>query len=1211
MTPEQSRAVRAGDCSVALSAGAGCGKTFVLTERFLSGLEACLAEAPDGDPQADVLSRLVAITFTDKAAREMRDRIRRACQGRLLAAPDDGAAARWQAVLRDLDAARVSTFHSFCAAFLRAHAVEAGLDPRFATIDAIQAATLASALVGDHLRRHLIDQRPEATDLVVRFGLEPTASLLSAALAARDKFDFAAWAARSPDEVLDAWEDFHRRVLVPAAVSAFLRRPPLAELLVLLRDHPPASPKMRQRRDDLVDIVDRLSRRFPLPIPRPPASKNTAPDPQVTAVELEALREGAMVKNRTKLDWPDPEDYDRVKTVMEEVRKAIDGLLPVLTFDKQSARPAAECGLRLAAAAVELGAAYQEHKQREGLLDFDDLIAHTRRLLCGPGSEPLCRRVADAIQLLLVDESQDTDPGQVELLEALCGDQLAGGKLFVVGDFKQSIYRFRGADPAVFRDLRLRIPPAGRLPLTRNFRSQPAIINFVNALFAREFGEDYEPLVPSRRQLVPEPAVEFLWATADSSTADAEGAAPGDGAASEDDEAPAGDPPGGRKQSAADLRQCEARWIARRLRALLDTGEKIVCDRPSDDPSRPPAPRALRPGDVAILFRSLSDVALYEAALREHGLDYYLVGGKAFYAQQEVFDLLNLLRAIDSPLDEVALAGALRSPFFALSDEAFYWLVTKGGGLAAGLFAADLPPELSECDRQRAEFAAATLRDLRRQKDRHPVAALVQLALARTGYDAALLAEFLGERKLANLRKLVDQARSLDRTGLFSLSDFITQLAEFVANEPDEPLAATHPEGTDVVRLMTIHQAKGLEFPLVVVPDLERRPPGNHRRFAFRPDLGPLVKLKEDDDGTPINLCGFDLYARFEALEDDEEAIRLLYVAATRAADYLILSSGVEKADRAKSVWRRLLARCFDLATGEPRERPAGGLPRVRVTAAVPPWQGPSVRGPRRDVAEAILSVRDAAAAGRVTIARHVGPLPADNGARRQYSFSRLSGGLRKSLPPPDDVLDRPAAVVDPLQLGTLVHECLAALPLGRAADVLQQVAPLVHARAVRRGIDAPAERAEAAALVERFLASPRAADLSAARQVHRELEFLLAWPPGGPPAGGEYFQGFVDCLYQDSRGAWHVVDFKTNQVAAATLDAVAAAYEMQMLVYGLAAERALGVAPASMTLHFLRTGAEVPFMLDDAARRRAVELVNLARAELVAPGEAARSAAG
>ena len=230
------------------------------------------------------------------------------------------------------------------------------------------------------------------------------------------------------------------------------------------------------------------------------------------------------------------------------------------------------------------------------------------------------------------------------------------------------------------------MPTQGRLPLTRNFRSQPAILHFVNALFDTVLGPGYEPLVPDREQVGPQPAIEFLWAPA------MEG---------EDDDA---------RQSVSALRQREADWIApaaarsstARSRSSTRSEAMVVSDG-----------RPVAPGDIAILFRALSDLQYYEAALRRYQLEYYVVGGHAFYAQQEVFDVLNLLRTLASPADEVSLAGVLRSPIFSLADETLFWLSRHPDGLAAGLLQERLPQELDDDQRRRATFAAATITELR------------------------------------------------------------------------------------------------------------------------------------------------------------------------------------------------------------------------------------------------------------------------------------------------------------------------------------------------------------------------------------------------------------------------------------------------------------------------------------------------------------------
>ncbi len=224
------------------------------------------------------------------------------------------------------------------------------------------------------------------------------------------------------------------------------------------------------------------------------------------------------------------------------------------------------------------------------------------------------------------------------------------------------------------------------------------MLEFVNALFCDDLGPDYEPLRPHRPQVGPTPAVEFLWAIPQPA-AEHEGAT----GARADALAAVSDSRQGDMSPSERTRRREADWIARRIRAMLDVGEKIVWDNESARQARP-AVRAVRPGDIAVLFRALTNVEYYEEALRRYDIPYYLVGGQAFYAQQEIYDLLNLLRAIDSPCDEVSLVGVLRSPMFGLLDESLLWLAGHPEGLAGGLFAAELPDGLAPPQRRRGRM---------------------------------------------------------------------------------------------------------------------------------------------------------------------------------------------------------------------------------------------------------------------------------------------------------------------------------------------------------------------------------------------------------------------------------------------------------------------------------------------------------------------------
>ncbi|MCG8585478.1 MAG: PD-(D/E)XK nuclease family protein, partial [Pirellulales bacterium] len=634
-------------------------------------------------------------------------------------------------------------------------------------------------------------------------------------------------------------------------------------------------------------------------------------------------------------------------------------------------------------------------------------------------------------------------------------------------------------------------------------------------------------------------------------------------------------------------RKREADWIARRIRQMLEDEEALVVDEHNGQP------RPVRQGDVTILFRALSDVQVYEEALSKRGIDYYLVGGHAFYAQQEIFDLVNLFRVLASACDDVALAGVLRSPMFSLKDETLFWLCRgqEDDGLAYGLFAAEPPSELDEEQRDRVHFARDTLTHLRSIKDRVPIAELLREMLRLTAYDAILLGEYLGERKLANVHKILDQARAMDRAGFFTVDDFAEQLSEFVASQPREPLAATQPEASDVVRLMTIHQAKGLEFPVVFVPDLDRRSHAASSGVAFEDELGPVVRLPADEGSQPIG--AYDLWRVAHDEAERRESDRLFYVATTRAADYLVLSSSVFNLEEPSGRWLKMLADRFDLENGSLKsELPPGyNLPKVRVTREAPATTTPAEKTSKRaPVAEALQALARSDASEDASIAMRTRPIAPDAGARIEYSFSRLSGAFSRDEQTTSDSLETPAWVPDSAaQLGTLVHNVLANVDFGSAADV----ANIVEREAARSAIDAGDIVQEAHELCQRLLSAPLATQISRAKQLKREVEFLLRWPPNSSGECDRIVRGYIDCIYQDAEDMWHVVDYKTNRTAAKDVSLTAEHYRMQMGVYALAVEQSLGKPPASLTLYFLRPQIAFEIDWDDAARRNTIEIVN------------------
>ena len=501
--------------------------------------------------------------------------------------------------------------------------------------------------------------------------------------------------------------------------------------------------------------------------------------------------------------------------------------------------------------------------------------------------------------------------------------------------------------------------------------------------------------------------------------------------------------------------------------------------------------------------------------------------------------------------------------------------VESHGSLNAGLMAQSPPTQLGPGERAKLHRAASTLTDLRSRKDQLLVSELLLEAIERTALDATLLGEFLGQRKVANIDKLVEQARAIDRTSPGDLNGFITQLSEFVVSTPKEPLAATSAEG-NVIRIMTIHNAKGLEFPVVVVPDLNRKNRSIDIRPEFDRELGPLVPNQGE------GCVGFDLYAARE--KEQEELKRLLYVACTRAADYLVLSSSINDLDKPTSEWLKFIGNRFDLRSGRCRaDLPEGfAVPEVRVTDEEPrPERMPVGNTRGADLCKLIEKTHQLAKSGQGMVPDSVVAIPADTNARRRFSFSRLSGELAgKSLVTESaDSYEAESRVGSPVLdsrgFGTLIHAVLERIKFGGEYDVAglcEFLAPL-H-------VEQHAEEASASAceMVSQFLASERAAEIAEASVVRREVEFVLPWLGTQGHFEGHYLHGFIDCLYQDAQGGWHLLDYKSNQLATAGVPAAAQQYAAQMFVYTLACERALGVEPVESVLHFLRPKAEFSF---------------------------------
>jgi len=1131
LTPTQAvAAVETAGRSIALTSGAGCGKTLVLARRFTT----LLLDSEDGD----ALQRLVALTFTDKAAAEMLRRVRRVLTEALAAEDEPARRERLAEWVTELPAARISTIHSFCGSLLRRYAVEADVDPGFAVCaDELVAGQMLSEAVEQAVLAAVEEGGGDVLELLVRAELYRVIADVEDLVARRVE-----WRAEDygdPAATMARWRRRQRelRGSVVAGLRADDRlHAELAELAGVECADP--ADKLAAYRDEQLAIVDRIL---------------NGPG-ELAAADLDGFQPSPGNVGSARA-WGGAEARTAFRRRLKEFVGRFAGLGAWFAEPAEADEQAARDLAALTALAGRANDLYARSKRAEGMLDFDDLIDLSARLL---RDRPDVRRaVRTQVAQFLIDECQDTDAGQLRMVWDMLSDDGEAGKLFVVGDVKQSIYRFRGARAEVFESL-CRSFGDDRVSLTESFRTHRAGAAFVNHLF-EPLMAGYEPIVSARDECPAGPAVEILLAAVE------------DGA------------------TVADAVTAQARLTASRIAEMID-GERRVWD------GQARRWREVRPGDVAILFARMTQSLEYERALQDWSVPYHVVAGTGFFRQQEVYDVLNALRAIDNPHDDLALVGTLRGAMFGVDDNALGHLAEAAGPpYFPRLADPGVLARLAPAARERLAFAAGLLARLNADKDALGPAGLIESLLAATGYEQVLLSQFNGRQKLGNLRRMLDAARG---ASALSLADFVRRYGEFVLAESRHEQAAVAGEEQDVVRLMTIHKAKGLEFPVVFVPDLNAGARGPARgSLLFRDDWGvtflPPQSADDESEGPVIH----GLALECERADTEAEDVRKLYVAVTRHRDHLVLvgadhrtanggfrssSSYLAQLDGVLGLSDRLSDEPALIPYGPDGEGFQATLARLDPAGPARRMKAPPVG--REALAEAasaadVVEALSAASAQEAPELPLLAPLP-DHGvgtvaatALGDFRHCPMLYRWRYELRVPDRPREGGAAggasALDAATLGTALHRCMELADLS-AADLPAQATPLLARVFAEMDIEAdPAPlAAELAGMLDRFRQSPLLAAIRGGRRAVRELSFLL-------DAGGLKVAGQIDLLFADAGGAWHVVDYKSDRVGPGEVPAHAERYGLQMALYMAAAARHLGGPAPDATLYFLRPGIE------------------------------------
>lgn len=1079
-TEAQLRAMTTVGMDLCVDAGAGSGKTRVLVERIIHLLDKRLAD----------LDEIVAITFTEKAALEMKERLREACRDK---APKDDpqGLSYWREIERRITHARISTIHSFCTSILREHALHQGRDPDFTMLEEAESSLMSKDVTQRVLDEMITRDDEAARSVAFEYGMRGLSAILEMMLRRRGLVEQIANDLPLEDaEALTTHMIERAGQAIAEQLRAFARSRKLQELTKALSE-------LEGRCEDVDDLRETIRVEMIDLCTRIASSEN--PDEIIKCVEaLSAFGfRGAKKKN-----WPGEGDYEAIKNAQDAVKATAQREMPP-DIDEAIERKSTELVVQLYHVYAEVSAAYQEQKALAVGMDFEDLILETHGLLMS--DEHVCGQVARGMKYLLIDEFQDTDNVQLRIARQLT--QQGEGKrpeLFVVGDAKQSIYYFRGADISVYQEVRE--SSGDVIHLDENFRSLPNVLSFVNDFFSsaglfEEGGVPYAPL-EGKREAQKDGRIAFLYPHLEEKT------------------------------NVEDARRAEGLLIASRLADM--------CSGPSAVEVTDPDTHEIREanfGDVAILFRSTSSLYAYEDGLRRHGIPFNVVAGQGYYERQEISDILNLLRVLVNPLHELALCGWLRSPLVALSDESLMYLCADTSLARAFASYASLDDPEQQC---RLEYARELVVELKEEALKLPLSTFLRRLIERTRAESLLLSQAHGVQKVANLRKLVSLADNFSRATSPTLREFIRYLGDVSSQsvrEGDAPLRTGH---SGAVTLMTIHKAKGLEFPIVVVADIARGRAGGPNKdiVGLHREVGIAAKYT-DDVGESVSPASLKLLNKCREREEGNESARILYVAMTRARDWLLLS-GAPKGESPGQGWFSTFNEVY-------------GLHGMKDSATISrdDWSATVYRE-----ASAPRSMAQSSQLKVVTLGdalwKKVEALPTPAGYGASVTITELASRFSDAAIGDEDFRESDRT---PLLRGQLIHRMFEAwdfekdtegnvTAMARYASQFESTLP-----DWREHVDAAAKLFAASELYEIF---------RKAQQIEREVPFTLS-------LGGQLLRGTADAVV-DRR---LLVDFKTGKAHSERQRQ----YEWQLRLYALAMQKSLGIGPDRAMLYYTDNG--------------------------------------
>ena len=1187
-TEAQQRAIDARG-NVIVSAAAGAGKTAVLTERLTQLVAA-------GTP----VDRLLVLTFTRAAATEMKQRMEKRLRTAAAEAGDPEKQAYLRAQAGALGRAYISTVHAFCARVLRRHGHLLDLPPSVRVLDELETPVVVGRVRDALLTRLGAEEDADYRTLLAAFGGEDAAwaavQQVAAFLQSQPE------PARFLDDAARRYDDPQWMARTLQAVTDEARAALCAAVQTLERARDALPPDWAGAIGTLDDELLQLRG-------------------VLLQTEYDAYRAGLLAFERGRLTFPSG-TAAADKAPAQAARKAVKACV-----DAQRAqffRPAAEeralllgtggVVRALRAVVLQYEAAFAAEKRRLGAVDYADLEHMALKLL---QMDAVAAEYRERFCYIAVDEYQDSNRVQEALLEAVRRED----NLFFVGDVKQSIYRFRQAEPALFLEKLARFDGAHgtRIDLTSNFRSAPDVLESVNdvfrAILTPETGElAYDAraaLVPGRAGLSGGTELHLI----ERALAGAPEEEPEEDAPEED--AQQGGAGAGADEPLKDLldAEVEARLVARRIRALMAGG--TVPDRDTGQA------RPLRYGDFAVLLRTRTHAAHFAATLAQEGIPSYAQLSGGYFDSVEVLLALNLLRVVDNRRQDIPLLSVLRAT--GAGDGAFSGAelariraahpdgtffdaleaMAAGAGEAgeaeraepAGAgekFGADTAAEAGDAaDAALARRCAAFLARVaawRAESRLVPVEALLARLYDETGLYAEMGALVGGAERQANLDALLARARAFEAGPERGVAAFLRFMDH--SKEGNADLGAAQAVGADVVRILTIHRSKGLEFPVVFLCELGRRFRLDGQREDLLLHAAGGIGLRWIDGGVKRDTAARRALQQRLRREQLAEEMRVLYVGMTRAEHRLVLIGSWKNAARL-------------LAQAEAHPTPA----QVLACTAPLQWALMGTRAhcdTRLHAREPLLAA--APASGRTAPLEAPGREAAEALARRlawRYPFSAAAAlpakaavsdlarrmGAAAAEPPAFDPprflpagAPEAAAALTAAERGTAVHAVLAGLPL----VPMEEVDVRAHVEALVRAGRLTAAQAAAVpcAALSWLTRTPLYGRMAASVRVERELPFSHAVPAAalfGAAAGAEpvLLQGVIDCCFLTDAG-WVLVDYKTDRVPPGEPAArQAAAHAPQLRLYAGALAQLTGLPVAERLVVLLSARAIEPVPAD------------------------------